>query len=115
MMYTIMDGMSSLVCILPTGGGKTSLIMIPAMVNEGKTTIVVIPYIPLTNDLEKECKSTKISCLRWTSGMIQRATIVMMISDTGTSDEFQTYARDLFRENRLSSVYFDKAYILLTE
>jgi superfamily II DNA helicase RecQ len=113
--YTIMDGVSPLVCIFPTGGGKTTLIMIPAMLNKGKTTIVVTPYIPLADDLEKRCKSAKISCLRWTSGTVQRATIVVVVSDTGTSGEFQTYTRDLFREGRLSSLYFDEAHTLLTE
>jgi superfamily II DNA helicase RecQ len=113
--YTIMNGVSPLVCIFPTGGGKTTLIMIPAMLNEGKTTIVVTPYIALADDLKKECKSAKISCLRWTPGTVQRATIVVVVSDTGTSGEFQTYARDLFKEGKLSSLYFDEAHTLLTE
>ena len=37
----------------------------------------------------------------------------MIISDTGTLGEFQIYARDLFREGKLSSVYFDEVYMLL--
>jgi superfamily II DNA helicase RecQ len=113
--YTIMDGISPLVCIFPTGGGKTTLIMIPAMLDKDKTTIVVTPYIPLAEDLEKRCKSAKISCLRWTPGTVQRATIVVVVSDTGTSGEFQTYTRDLFKEGRLSRLYFDEAHTLLTE
>ena len=113
--YAIMDGVSPLVCIFPTGGGKTTLIMIPAMLNEGKTTIVVTPYIPLADDLEKRCKSAKISCLRWTPGTVQRAMIVVVVSDTGTSGEFQTYTRDLFMEDRLLSVYFDEAHTLRME
>jgi len=113
--YAIMDGVSPLVCIFPTGGGKTTLIMIPAILNGPKTTIVVTPYIPLADDLEKRCKSAKISCLRWTPGTVQRATIVVVVSDTGTSGEFQTYTRDLFMEDRLSSVYFDEAHTMRME
>lgn len=113
--YTIMDGVSPLVCIFPTGGGKTALIMVPAMLNKSKTTIVVTPYIPLAEDLEKRCKAAGISCLRWRPGTVQRATIVVVVSDTGTSGEFQTYARDIFREDKLASLYFDEAHTLLTE
>jgi superfamily II DNA helicase RecQ len=113
--YAIMNGVSPLVCIFPTGGGKTTLITIPAMLNGPKTTLVVTPYIPLADDLEKRCKSAKISCLRWTPGTVQRATIVVVVSNTGTSGEFQTYARDLFRDGRLASLYFDEAHTLLTE
>ena len=82
MMYDIMNEMSPLVCIFPMGGGKMILIMISAMINEDKMMIVVISYIALTDDLKKECKSAKISCLRWTSGTMQRATIMMIVSDT---------------------------------
>lgn len=110
-----MDGVSPLVCILLIGGGKTTLIMVPVMVNEGKTTIVVTPYISLVNNLEKQCKSAKISCLRWMLGIVQRAAIIVVVSNTRTSGEFQTYARDLFRESRLSSIYFDEVYTLLIE
>ena len=113
--YTIMDGISPLVCILPTGGGKTTLIMIPAMLDEHRTTIVVTPYIPLADDLEKRCRSAGISCLRWTPGTLQRATIVVVVADTGTSGEFQTYTRDLFTEDRLSSTFFDEAHTLTME
>jgi len=113
--YAIVDGISPLVCVFPTGGGKTTLIMVPAIVNAPKTTIVVTPYIPLADDLAKRCKVAKISCLRWTPGTVQRATIVLVVADTGTSGEFQTYARDLFTEGRLSGLYFDEAHTLLTE
>jgi len=113
--YAITDGVSPLVCILPTAGGKTALIMIPAMLDEHRTTIVVTPYIPLADDLEKRCRSAKISCLRWMPGTLQRATIVVVVADTGTSGEFQMYARDLFREDRLSSLCFDEAHSLIIE
>ena len=85
----ILKGISPLVGILPTGGGKTALILIPALVNEAKTMIVMTPYISLANDLEKRCWNSHISCLRWTPGTKQRATIVVVVSDTGTSAEFQ--------------------------
>lgn len=117
--YAIVNDVSPLVCIFPTGGGKTTLIMIPVMLNEHKTTIVVTLYIPLAEnlkeDLETRSKSAKVSCLRWTPGIVQHATLVIVVSDTGTSSKFHTYARDLFREGRLSSVYFDEAHTLWTE
>ena len=45
--------------------------------------------------------------------IMQRATIIMMISNTNTSSEFQTYTRNLFREDKLSNLYFDEIYTLL--
>ena len=70
-MYDIMNEVSPLVCIFPMGGGKMTLIMISVMLNEGKTIIIVTSYIDLANDLKKECKSAKISCLRWMLDILQ--------------------------------------------
>ena len=55
----------------------------------------------------------KISYLRWTPNNVQRTTIVVIVSDVGTSREFQTYTLDLFREGKLSSLYFDEVQTLL--
>jgi primosomal protein N' len=63
----IVEGVSPVVCILPTGGGKTTVILVPALVNEGKTTLVMTPYIALADDLVERCKTSGISCMRWTN------------------------------------------------
>ena len=61
--YAIMNDVSSLICIFSIEEEKMTLIMILAMLNESKMTIVVTSYISLTNDLEKQYKAAKISCL----------------------------------------------------
>ena len=89
------------------------LIMIFAMLNGSKMTIVVISYIPLTNDLEKWYKTAKINYLHWMSEIMQQTIIIMIMSNTDTSSEFQIYTWNLFKEDKLSSLYFNEAYTLL--
>jgi len=113
--FAIIDGQSPLVCILPTGGGKTTLILVPALVNEGKTTVVVTPYIALADSLVDQCKELEITCMRWIRPTVERAMIVVVVSDTGTSQEFTAYVRDLYLRDCLASVYFDEAHTLRTE
>jgi hypothetical protein len=111
----IVEGVSPVVCILPTGGGKTTVIFVPALVNEGKTTVVMTPYVALADDLVERCKTLGIRCMRWTKATVERATVVVVVSDTGTSQEFMSYVRDLFLRECLGSVYFDEAHTLRTE
>jgi superfamily II DNA helicase RecQ len=111
----IVEGVSPVVCILPTGGGKTTVILVPALVNEGKTTVVITPYVALADDLVERCKTSGIRCMRWTKPTVERATVVVVVSDTATSQEFTSYVRDLFLRECLGSVYFDEAHTLRTE
>ena len=104
--------MNSLIYIFSIEDEKMILIMILAMFNKDKIIIVMTFYISLTNDFEKWYKSTKINYFHWISSMIQRAMIIVIIFDIKISKKFQIYIWNLFRENKLSSIYFDEVYML---
>lgn len=112
--HAILDGASPLVSILPTGAGKTGLILIPALLEEGKS-IVVTPYIPLARELDETCKKLKIDCIQWTPGTLRRAKIIVVVADTATSGEFGTFLRDIFNEGQLSRIHFDEAHTITRE
>jgi len=42
---TIVEGVSPVMCILSTGGGKTTVILVPALVNERKAMVVITLYV----------------------------------------------------------------------
>ena len=112
----ILDGISPLVCILPTGGGKTALIMLPSILEPQQTSIIFTPYITLANDLLRHCTEVGLSYIRWQSTTrALRASIIIVIIDTGISADFILYLRDLQSEGRLARTYFDEAHTLMTE
>jgi superfamily II DNA helicase RecQ len=43
------------VAIMPTGGGKSMLFILPAWAVPGGTTIVVVPLILLRQDMARRC------------------------------------------------------------
>jgi hypothetical protein len=53
----IVAGESPVVAVMPTGGGKSLLFMLPAWAEQGGTTVVVIPLIALRGDVMQRCKS----------------------------------------------------------
>jgi superfamily II DNA helicase RecQ len=61
--HTILDKQTPLVIILPTGGGKSLLFIVPGLIEEGRITVVIVPYRALiTNLISRICKSG-IECI----------------------------------------------------
>jgi len=113
----IVKGSHRIVCILATGGGKTLLITLPAKMaaKRGKTSIVLTPYRELARGVMEECEKAGISCLRWEPGTLERAAIVVVVTDTGTLDEFVDYVNRLFVRGLLAYGYMDECHTIQTE
>lgn len=50
-MYTVLNGQTPLVVVLPTGGGKSLLFSVPACIDNARVIVVVVPYQALIKDL----------------------------------------------------------------
>src|SRR5436305_4263940 len=113
----IVKGSRRIVCVLPTEGGKTLLISLPAKMaaKHNKTSIVLTPYRELAKALIVDCEKIGISCLRWESGTLERAAIVVVVTNTGTLDEFVEYINKLFIRGLLAYAYMDECHTILTE
>lgn len=106
-----------LACIMSTGAGKTLLILLSAklMMKRGKTSIVLTPYVPLANALVNECRKLNISCIKWTPGTVERAAIVVVVTDTGTQNEFVEYIHGLFKRDFLALSFIDECHTIQKE
>ena len=56
----------NLVCVLPTGAGKSLTFLIPALVENGLTAVLV-PYVPLLKELAEKATKLGIPTLTFTS------------------------------------------------
>jgi superfamily II DNA helicase RecQ len=87
----IQHGVSPVVVVMPTGGGKSMLFMLPAWVSGG-LTVVVVPLIALRQDLEKRCAAAGISCIEWESRRPpDEAAIVLVTPESALSEDFMTF------------------------
>ncbi|KAF7184889.1 hypothetical protein CNMCM7691_008406 [Aspergillus felis] len=62
-MRAIQRGESPVVAVMPTGGGKSMLFMVPAFAAPGGTTIVVVPLVALQANITRRCQELGISCV----------------------------------------------------
>jgi superfamily II DNA helicase RecQ len=90
-MQAIQHGISPIVAVMPTGGGKSMLFMLPAWVSGG-LTVVVVPLIALRGDLKRRCVQAGISCVEWESRRPpDEAAIVLVTPESALSEDFMTF------------------------
>lgn len=62
-MRAIQWGESPVVAVMPTGGGKSMLFMVPAFAAPGGTTIVIVLLVVLQADMIQQCQELSILCV----------------------------------------------------
>jgi len=87
----IQHGISPVVAVMPTGGGKSMLFMLPAYVGGG-LTVVVVPLVALRGDVQRRCAQAGISCVQWESRRPpDEAAIVLVTPESALSEDFITF------------------------
>jgi superfamily II DNA helicase RecQ len=61
-MYAVVEGQTPLIVVLPPGGSKSLLFIVPAYLDRVGVTIVVVPFRALINDLVKRIIDSSIDC-----------------------------------------------------
>jgi superfamily II DNA helicase RecQ len=88
-MAAIQQGRSPVVAIMPTGGGKSMLFMLPAWAVPGGTTIVVVPLISLRQDMARWCRQVGVSCVAWDwQRPPDEAAIVLVTPESAVTGDF---------------------------
>lgn len=62
-LQAVLDGVTPLVVVLPTGGGKSLLFTVPACLDGAGVTVVVVPYRALIKDLVSQIRKRGIDCI----------------------------------------------------
>jgi superfamily II DNA helicase RecQ len=116
--YAVLDKQTPLVVVLPTGGGKSLLFMVPGCVEEGGMTVVVVPYRALIADLVARIRGSGIECMEWKHGETNPASIVVVSADIAgdisSDSNFLSYATLLCNKGVLRRVVVDECHLIYT-
>ena len=110
----VLTGETPLVVVLPTGGGKTVLPMIAAIIDPEGVNILVTPFRALTNDMVARFQRAGISCCEWDTSTRDPATVLVVSADAAAGYSFLTYSQSLQQRGRLRRIFFDEAHLILT-
>jgi superfamily II DNA helicase RecQ len=110
----IAAGESPIVAVMLTGAGKSLLFMLPAWVEQGGTTVVVVPLIALRGDMMRRCKKLGISCAAWESRRPPDAAAVVLVTpESAVGEEFATFLNRLRATRQLDRIVVDECHIVL--
>jgi superfamily II DNA helicase RecQ len=116
--HAVLDKQTPLVVVLPTGGGKSLLFMVPGCVEEGGMTVVVVPYRALITDLVTRIRGSGIECIEWKHGETNPASVVVVSADIAGDilgdGNFLSYARLLCSKGVLRRVVVDECHLIYT-
>jgi hypothetical protein len=115
-MRAIQAGESPVVAVMPTGGGKSMLFMLPAWVEPGGLTVVVVPLIALRGDLHQRCTKLGISCVEWESRRPpDEASIVLVTPEWALGEDFTTFLNRQRLLSRLDRIVIDECHVVLND
>jgi superfamily II DNA helicase RecQ len=104
--------------VLPTGGGKSLLFMVPGLIKEGRITVVVVPYRALITDLISRIRESGIEYIKWKHRETNLVSIVVVsaniASDLLDDSNFLSYARLLYNKGVLRRVVVDEYHLIYT-
>lgn len=114
--HIMSDSQSSyLLAVMPTGGGKSLLFLLPARISRVGTTVVIVPLVALRSDLYARCAKLGISCSAWEAGMQpDSASIVLVTPESFVSGTFQAFLRRLKTFDRLERIVVDECHLVAT-
>jgi hypothetical protein len=115
-MEAIQKGESPIVAVMPTGAGKSVSFQLPAWVEPGGVTIVVVPLKALRADMMHRCEQIGIKCAVW-DGRSQPdgASIVLVTPEKATSEEFGTFINRIRQTKRLDRIVIDECHVILND
>jgi superfamily II DNA helicase RecQ len=113
----------SLIVVLPTGGGKSILFMLPSVVEDFGTTIVVVPFVALMDDLvDSARRDFGLDCVKWlpsaVTGRVERqpdARLVVVSADTTDAGELTGYVESLRSRGQLRRIVFDECHTAIMD
>jgi superfamily II DNA helicase RecQ len=104
-MHAVFDGQNPLVVVLLTGGGKSLLFTVLAVVERSGVTVVVVPYRALMDNLVAWIWKSGVKCIEWKHSEVNPASVVVVSVDVAgdimSNGNFVAYAGLLLQKGLL--------------
>ncbi len=110
------------ICVLPTGAGKSLLFMIPAVMDEGGTSVVIVPYTALRLDLYEKAREKGVDVIMLEPAAVaeqertpRTARMVIVSADSCDVESVRSYLDMLQEKELLGRIFIDEAHVAITE
>ena len=122
----ILQGEKLLTTVLPTGGGKSLLFMLPAAMEKIGATIVIVPFLSLMTDLRERCERHGLTVHEWdpneptkyaqiTVLVVNKVTSTTRLDGEDGVESFLQLASSLKYNGILKRLVFDECHTIVTQ
>ena len=100
--------------VLPTGGGKSMLFLVPSALEKDLITVVVCPLVALSNDMKNRFARFGIRFAAWSERHNDDFQILIVSIETASTNDFLDFLNQLALRSVLARIVIDEAHIILT-
>ena len=113
-LQAILNRQSRVVVVMPTGGGKSLLYMLPASCSIDSLTVVVVPLVSLLADQVRRCKQAGLRVAQWgQSRAVRLAQVVLVTPESAVTKAFGRFLLEKISSGLLDRVVIDECHTLL--
>ncbi|KXH69608.1 hypothetical protein CSAL01_12759 [Colletotrichum salicis] len=110
----IASGLTPIVQVMGTGGGKSVSFMLPAFCSPDGVTVVVTPLVALRTDLHRRCVQAGITSHVWQSRKTnQAASIIFVTPESAVTKGLRDFIVRLEGRQALDRVVVDECHVVL--
>jgi superfamily II DNA helicase RecQ len=109
----IVRGVTPILQVAGTGGGKSLSFMLPSYAINDGTTVVIVPFVSLQEDLHDRCQKSKIKSAIWVQGRVADVSIVFVTPESFVSKGFQEFIGRMTVRFQLDRIVLDECHTLL--
>ncbi|KAI5980514.1 hypothetical protein EDD15DRAFT_2188573, partial [Pisolithus albus] len=114
-MVAILKREKDVIVILPTGGGKSMLAIVPSMMEVNMATILILPLNSLIMDYERRLTAMRVPYQVYKSGqqLNLQDNLVIVSADKSQMPHWRSSLADLRRRKEIARIIVDEAHIPL--
>lgn len=109
----VIRGHTPIIQITGTGGGKSMTFLLPVYGSEDGTTVVVVPFLALQEDLQARCRTMGILCDIWSIQEVSTTRVVLVTPESFVTKSFGDFLNRLNVRFQLDRVVLDECHTLL--
>ncbi|KAI9803332.1 MAG: hypothetical protein M1826_004969 [Phylliscum demangeonii] len=108
-------GVAELVVVLPTGGGKSLLFLLPCLLPGAHVTVVILPLVALRQDLMRRCEEVGVGHVVWSPSLdASAAPLALAAAEHTVQPAFRAFLIRLHQQRRLERIVMDEAHLVMT-
>jgi len=98
--------------VMPTGGGKSLVFMLPCYVEPKSVTLVIVPLVALQRDMLARCRRAGIDAGLWRDRERVGIRIIIVSVEHVETEEYAQYVRFLARGGKLARIVIDEVHLV---